>query len=154
MEPVRYENGHRMLIAGLADNFTGETVQNIPALWMRFVPHIRELSGVSPDAYGVMTGEMSSDNRFRYMSGVEVKSASDLPKNFETIDIPAQRYAVFKHNGHVSKFSETIGAIWQEWWPKSGHQHAGNPNMIERYSKDFNPETGLGGMEVWIPIKS
>ena len=154
MEPIRYENGHRMLIAGLADNFTGETVRDIPALWMRFVPHIEKLPGVSPDAYGVMTGEMSDDNRFRYMSGVEVKSASDLPKDLETIDIPAQRYAVFEHKGHVSKFSETIGAIWHDWWPKSGHQHAGKPNMMERYSKDFDPATGLGGMEVWIPVKN
>jgi AraC family transcriptional regulator len=154
MEPVRYENGHKMLIAGLADNFTGETVREIPALWMRFVPHIDKLQGVSRDAYGVMTGEMSGKNGFRYLSGVEVKSASDLPKDFETIDIPAQRYAVFEHKGHVSKFSETIGAIWRDWWPKSGHQHAGTPNMLERYSKDFNPETGLGGMEVWIPVKA
>ena len=155
MKPIRYENGHKMTVAGLGGDFTQETVPEIPALWMRFAPHIGKLKDeVGKDAYGVITSDMSGKNPFHYLSGVEVKSASDLPRDFESIAIPAQRYAVFVHSGHVSKMGETIGAIWHDWWPKSGHQHAGKPDLIERYSEEFNPETGLGGMEILIPIKS
>jgi len=25
---------------------------------------------------------------------------------------------------------------------------------IERYSEEFNPNSGMGGMEVWIPINA
>lgn len=155
MQPLRYEDDRQMLVAGLGGDFTQATVLDIPALWMRFAPHIGKLMDeVGTNAYGVISGEMTSGtDGFHYLSCVEVKSPSNLPKDFETFVIPAQRYAVFGHSSHVSKLGETIGTIWRDWWPKSGHQHAGTPNLIERYSKEFNPETGFGGMEVWIPIK-
>jgi AraC family transcriptional regulator len=44
------------------------------------------------------------------------------------------------------------------WLPESGHEivrgTADAPNFFERYSEEFDPRTGMGGMEVWIPIKS
>ena len=155
MEPKRYEDAGAKVIAGLGGDFTSSTVREIPALWMRFAPNIGKLKDeVGTDAYGVITGGKPDKDGFHYLSGVEVKGTEALPKDFETIAVPAQRYAVFGHSGHVSKLSETITAIWHDWWPKSGHQHAGKPDLIERYSKEFNPDTGLGGMEVWIPVKA
>jgi AraC family transcriptional regulator len=154
MEPKRYENAGPLVIAGLGGNFSGDTLGDIPALWMRFAPHIGHLKDeVGNAAYGVVSG-MSSGNGFHYTSGVEVKDASDLPEDFETIAVPARRYAVFGHSGHVSKLSETVTTIWRDWLPRSGHEHAGKPDLLERYGEDFDPETGMGGMEVWIPIKA
>ena len=155
MEPKRYENAPPMVIAGLAGDFTAATRSQIPALWMRFAPHIGKVKDeVGKAAYGVITDMMSGKNAMHYLSGVEVKAAKDLPPDFESVSLPAQRYAVFGHNGHVSKISETIGAIGRDWLPKSGFQHAETPDLIERYGEDFNTETGMGGMEVWIPIKA
>src|SRR5216683_1823284 len=28
------------------------------------------------------------------------------------------------------------------------------PNFFERYSEEFDPRTGMGGIEVWVPLKS
>jgi len=31
---------------------------------------------------------------------------------------------------------------------------AGAPDFFERYSEEFDPRTGMGGIDVWIPVKS
>jgi AraC family transcriptional regulator len=93
-----------------------------------------------------------------YLTGVEVGGSSSIPGEFHVVDIPAQKYAVFPHREHVSKLRETLDAIGSIWLPESGHEivrgTADAPNFFERYSEEFDPRTGMGGMEVWIPIKS
>jgi len=88
---------------------------------------------------------------------VEVSSSSGLPGDFSVITIPAQKYAVFPHRGHVSELRETLDGI-DKWLPGSGLEaacgSAETPSFFERYSEEFDPRTGMGGMEVWIPIKS
>ena len=48
--------------------------------------------------------------------------------------------------------------IWNEWLPESGLEVApaqkGMPDFFERYGEDFDPRTGYGDVEVWVPIKS
>jgi AraC family transcriptional regulator len=51
-----------------------------------------------------------------------------------------------------------MAAIWHEWLPAS-HRNvsqpaAGSPRMIEYYAENFDPETGLGDMEVWLPLQA
>jgi AraC family transcriptional regulator len=44
-----------------------------------------------------------------------------------------------------------------EWLPTSGYEAAtspGAPDFFERYTEEFDPRTGMGGIEVWIPIKA
>ena len=61
-------------------------------------------------------------------------------------------YAVFTHAEHVSTIRGTMNAIWNSWLPTSGYQAADAPGL-ERYDEKFNPETGLGGFEIWIPVR-
>jgi len=42
--------------------------------------------------------------------------------------------------------------IWNKWLPESGYRAAEGPEL-ERYGKEFDPRTGSGGFEIWIPIK-
>ena len=44
-------------------------------------------------------------------------------------------------------------AIWNKWIPNSGLKPAA-AQAFERYGPDFNPQTKLGGVEIWIPIES
>jgi AraC family transcriptional regulator len=41
----------------------------------------------------------------------------------------------------------------EQWLPASGHRIADTPNF-ERYSDDFDANTGLGHVEIWIPIQT
>jgi AraC family transcriptional regulator len=69
------------------------------------------------------------------------------------VRIAAQRYAVFTHAEHISTIRRTIKTIWNKWLPESDHQLADAPNF-ERYGEAFDPRTGLGGLEIWIPIRA
>ena len=39
-----------------------------------------------------------------------------------------------------------------KWLPESGHEVADAPDF-ERYGPEFDPTTGNGGLEVWVPLK-
>jgi AraC family transcriptional regulator len=157
LEAPRFENGRALRIGGLRQHYTSETMKNIPELWQRFAPHIGHVPGqVGGVAYGLCFNANNPDG-MDYMAGVEVSGTSELPSDFSIASIPAQKYAVFSHREHVSKMYETLDAI-DKWLPGSGLEAASgdaeSPNFFERYSEEFNPRTGMGGMEVWVPIKS
>jgi AraC family transcriptional regulator len=157
LEPPRMENGKALRIAGLREHFTPETMKDIFQLWMRFAPHIGNIRGqVGRLAYGLCFDALSPGG-MDYLAGVEVSTSSGLPSEFSVANIPVQKYAIFSHHGHASKLYETLDAI-DKWLPGSGLAAAAGvaqaPNFFERYSEEFNPQTGMGGMEVWVPIKA
>jgi len=156
-EAPRFENGKALRIAGLREHFTSETMKNVPELWQRFAPHIVNIpEQVSRVAYGLCFNSLSPEG-VDYLVGVAVSNSSDIPGDFSVVTIPAQKYAIFPHREHVSKMHQTLDAI-DKWFPGSGLEVAGGtaeaPNFFERYSEKFDPRTGKGGMEVWVPIKS
>jgi len=155
LEVPRFENSKALLIAGLSEHYTSEAMKNIPELWRRFAPHIGNIPGqVGRVAYGLC---FNGPDGIDYLVGVEISSASGLPDEFSFATIPAQKYAVFPHREHVSKLYETLDAI-DKWLPGSGLEVPRGipegPSFFERYSEEFNPQTGMSGMEVWIPIQS
>lgn len=158
IEPVRIEQRGPLLLAGLKDRFTGETIPQIPLLWQRFGPHIgalpNEVDGV---AYGLCLPSSEDEASFDYMAAVEVTTFSNLPSGLERLRVPAATYAIFEHVGHVSKLSWTVDAIQREWLPRSGRKPpsdaAGLPAFFERYGPRFDPQKGEGDVEVWLPIR-
>lgn len=151
LDPPRLENGQRLLIAGLGERYTPETSAAIPSQWQRFLPQ-RELipRRLGDDAYGVCCNSDDEGN-FDYVCGVQVKDFSNLPADCERVRIPEQRYAVFFQGRHISTIRSTWNSVWNQWLPQSGYQVVDAPNF-ERYSRDFNSHTGMGGFEIWIPI--
>ena len=102
-------------------------------------------------AYGVCCNGDDSGN-FDYIAGVEVSDFSDLPREFARVRIPEQRYAVFTHAEHISTIRRTVNTIWNHWLPASGLKAADAPNF-ERYDEKFDPVTGNGGLEIWVPVE-
>jgi AraC family transcriptional regulator len=154
LEPPRFETGKALLIAGLGERYDCESSKAIPSQWQRFVPHIGHVPGQigGRTAYGVCCNS-DDDGNFDYICGVEVASFSELPKEFARVRIPQQRYAVFTHRDHISTIRRTVNTIWNKWLPESGHEVADAPDF-ERYGESFDPRTGNGGLEIWIPLKS
>jgi AraC family transcriptional regulator len=157
LETPRIESHKGLRIAGLREHYASENMKNIPELWLRFAPHIGHIPGqVGRVAYGLCFNAPSPAG-IDYLAGVEISSSSGLPSEFTVATIPAQKYAVFSHHEHVSKLRETLDAI-DKWLPGSGlevgNEAAEVPNFFERYSEEFDPRTGIGGIEVWVPIKS
>ena len=153
LEPPRFEGGRLLLIAGLGERYTWETNAGIPAQWQRFHPYIGNIPcQVSNVAYGVCCNGDDAGN-FDYICGVEVRDFSELSGEFTRVRIAAQKYAVFSHRDHVSAIRRTWSAIWNQWLPQSRHEVLDAPNF-ERYGEEFNPRTGTGGLEIWIPFKA
>src|SRR5271166_381859 len=153
LEPPRFENGRTLLIAGLGERYSFETNHGIPRLWERFVPYIGHIPGqVGHTAYGVCCNADGAGN-FEYIAGVEVASFDDLPSEFSRVRIPARRYAVFTHRDHISRMRATVYTIWNRWLPNSGYTHADAPDF-ELYDERFDPRTGTGAVEVWLPIEA
>jgi AraC family transcriptional regulator len=152
LEPPRFEDGLPLLIAGLGGRYTFETNQGIPRQWERFLPYIGNIPGqVGRTAYGVCCNADGAGN-FDYIAGVEVPDFSDLPREFARVRIPEQRYAVFTHRDHISTIRRTISTIWNHWLPASGLKAADAPSF-ERYDEKFDPLTGNGGLEIWVPVR-
>jgi AraC family transcriptional regulator len=153
LEPPRFEQGKPMLIAGLRERYSSETMKDIPAQWQRFAPLIGSIKGrIGRAAFGVVSC-LSGEDGCNYTTGVHVSDLSGLPADFSHVSVPARRYAVFAHRDHVSTIASTIDAIWSKWLPRSGYEAAGAPDLIEVYGEEFDPRTGTGGIEIWLPIK-
>jgi AraC family transcriptional regulator len=148
----RFESRNAFLVAGLSARYDYETCGGgIPAQWQRFAPYIGNVPGqVGTDAYGVRFN--SDDTGLDYACGVEVSDFSRLPPDLCRVRVPANRYAVFTHSGHVSAIRSTWYAIWNKWLPKSGHQLADAPDF-ERYDARFDARSGAGEVEIWVPLK-
>ena len=153
LQPPRFENGRPLLVAGLGERYSCESSKAIPSQWQRFAPHLGNIPGqIGRTAYGVCCNSDDEGN-FDYISGVEVSDFSELPPDFSRVRIPEQRYAVFSHRDHISTIRRTINTIWSKWLPESAHEAADAPDF-ERYGEEFDPRTGMGGVEIWIPIKA
>jgi len=151
--PPRFETGKAMLVAGVGERISFDNGAGIPALWNRFHRDVHDLPGrVGQVAYGVCTNG-DDTGYFDYIAAVEVADFSDLPRDFSRVRIPEQRYAVFSHTDHISTIRRTISAVWNHWLPSSGHKLADAPSF-ERYDEEFDPVSGNGGLEIWVPIKT
>jgi AraC family transcriptional regulator len=153
LAPPRFETQRPMLFAGLVERHDCQSPAGIPDQWQRFAPYIGMIpTQVGKVAYGVIYN-FDSDSNFDYLCGVEVSNASLLPQGLTSLQIAAQKYAIFTHRGHIAGIRATIAAIWNKGIPESGCQVADGPTL-ERYGPEFNPVTGMGGVEIWIPVRA
>src|SRR4051794_15836575 len=152
LQPPRFETAKPFLVAGIGERYTWESGAAIPGQWQRFRHKVGDIpERIGDVAYGVCCNGDDSGN-FDYIAGVEVADFSDLPREFSRVRIPEQRYAVFSHKDHISTIRRTVNTVWNQWLPASGRQ-AADAASFERYDEDFDPLTGKGGLEIWVPIR-
>ncbi|MBB4360855.1 AraC family transcriptional regulator [Bradyrhizobium sp. CIR18] len=152
LAPPRFETARALLVAGPGERISCDNGAVIPGLWHRFHQEVADIpSRVGQVAYGVCCNGDDSGN-FDYIAGVEVAEFSDLPRRFARIRISEQRYAVFTHTEHVASIRRTVNTIWNRWLPASGLTAADAPSF-ERYDEAFDPATGNGSFEIWLPVK-
>jgi AraC family transcriptional regulator len=149
--PPRYLDAGPLLLAGLVEHYRDGNMAAIPNQWQRFGPWIGHVpaqkGGVT---YGVVWNgddERTTD----YLTAVEVADFGDLPDELGRLRVPARRYAVWSHAGHITEIRSVWRTVWGEWAPKSGVTLADAP-FFERYPETFDPITGEGGFEIWLPV--
>jgi predicted transcriptional regulator YdeE len=124
----------------------------IPLLWREFNPRMREIQRLVPDcaAYGVCGELDEEDGTFKYVAGLEVDSADDIPEGMVSWDVPGGQYAVFPCT------IETIGQAYEyafkTWLPQSGYEHVHGPDF-EYYGEEFDPRVDGSQLYIYIPVK-
>ena len=152
-ETPRFADQAPIIVAGLVERYNRKTKGKIPQLWQRFATCIGTIPGqVGSNAYGVCYN-YGPDGSFDYLCGVQVAGSRSVPDGLTAVEVPRKTFAVFSHTGHVSELSATWQAIFADWLPTSGCTLDKEPNF-ERYTEAFDPQTGTGLVEIWIPLKA
>ena len=153
LEPPRRESLPALTVVGLERPFTGETWKQAAELWKSFAAWSDVLAEkrLSKQAYGVMWDDSSTGGAFHYLAGVETSANAEVPQGLKSVVLAAHDYAVFTHRTHVSELFKTTCLIYQEWLPKADVGLA-DAHWFERYAENFDPQTGLGLIEIYIPI--
>jgi len=143
-------------VIGLGAEFVPPETEHLTELWHTFNEKIPALVGEYPNlAFGVMNSlvrDNPTDDSLHYTAAVKVADDAPVPEGMERIEIPASKYAVFIHKGHVSEFENTLEFIWKTWAAQNGARLANAPDF-ELYDERFNAETLSGEVEIWIPLK-
>ena len=150
LAPPRFIEAPARRVAGLARRYTMPDNAGIPGQWQAFTPWFGRVPGqVGMAGYGVC---FNFDGcAFDYMAGVEVAGDADLPAGLTSVELPAGRYAVFEHTGHVSGITRTFDAIWRTAIPELGLTPAQAP-AFEFYGERFDPATATGVVEIWVAL--
>jgi AraC family transcriptional regulator len=153
LESPRIETNVPMLLAGVAERYEGAACgAGIPSQWQRFGKYLGHVPGqIGNVAYGVCYNTDDEGN-MDYLCAVEVADFSKLSAELTRLRIPAQRYAVFFHAGHISGIRNTWTSIWSSWLPQQKNEVADAP-FFERYNEKFDIHSGNGGVELWVPLK-
>jgi len=153
ISPSRFETAGDILTVGLRSPCGFDDLEAIPTHWRRFGPSFAGIPDkADPIPLGVMTA-IDEDGAFDYVCAAQVTGFGQAPAEFSRLRIPAQAYAVFAHTGHVSGLRRIYAAIWNHWLRDSGRTAADAPSL-ERHHPTFDPRTGLGGLDVWIPLSA
>lgn len=158
LPPPTFVDARPVRLAGLRRAYTLDRRHEIPGQWQVFGARWfgRVPGGVSAEAFGVSLRPAAGGD-FDYLCGVEVAELAAVPPELDRLDVPAHRQARFVHGGHVSALPATVAAV-MAWLPGSGlaideAAQPALPRITEWYGADFDPATGRGAMEVWVPVK-
>lgn len=147
----RIVDGDAMVIVGLKKRYDDETSTQMPSQWQAFQQHIGNIDNQKGNvAFGVLCNS-DDDGNIDYITGVEVSQYPEATKELDGLRIPAQTYAVFPHEGHVAEIGRTWKAIFADWLPRAEYKPVDAP-QVERYGEGFDTKTGIGDIEIWIPV--
>jgi AraC family transcriptional regulator len=139
--------------AVLSGRFSWAGMRDIPALWRRFMEFYPAIKDKLDPAPWAVVSPPDDDGAFDYACAVVVPPASALPPGLGRVHVDAHRYAVFTHEGHVSLIRGTYDEIWNRALSASGWTLANGP-VLESHRTGFDPRTGEGGLEIWVPVEA
>ena len=143
---ARYVDGEAIEVAGLAGEYTPETIGEIPKQWQRLDAVLDTLEDAPTATYGVVYRTQP----MRYVCGVEAARLPSLPEGWLREQIPAQRYAVFAHAGGIAAIRRAWAGLWTHWVPLHAEEQSDGP-MIEFYPEKFGIQHDR--FEIWLPVK-
>jgi AraC family transcriptional regulator len=138
----------------------GKQLAEIPAFWDKVMADgswqklLKSKPAGSKIGVAGVSADMSPDTeKFTYLIAIETPAdRSGLPEGCVDRTTRAGTWAVFESRGPLPKgIQDTIMRIYGEWFPTSGYEHTGGPEL------EVYPEGDTAAAdyycEVWIPVK-
>lgn len=131
----------------------GENHKQIPIMWEN-----ANKDGTSNELFQLQNGPKgvlgvcvdNNDKTIDYW--IASAHEGEVPSHFSKMTIPASTWAIFEvHGAMPDAMTKAWKQIFSEWFPSSGYEHAGTPEL-EVYSEDDPANPNLYS-EIWIPVK-
>ena len=151
LEPPRFEDGRALLLAGLpSPKCNAMALKPARPFPRNGSASRRRIAQAGPRARPDRPRRLrrALEQRRRRQRRLHDRSGSRGLR----LRVAAQRYAVFTHRQHSSEIRRTWYTIWNMWLPESGIEALDVPDF-ERYGEEFDGRTGLGGLEIGVPVK-
>lgn len=151
----RIENKQEFTVLTKSRMFTAETSSaEIPKFWKEFFTI--GYNKVSCGRFGICCPPEKGSKQFRYSIGNYLHESSvkpsEIPADFDTIDIPAGTWAVFPCVGPMPYSIQNLWKrIYSEWLPTSGYEIVPGFDM-EMYTAG-NVDSADYKSEIWLPVK-
>lgn len=152
LPPPWLSDGPAIRAIGLSRRHSFDKLICIPIQWQLFMAS--HYGRIAHRSDGIPIGlhyPADDEGGFDYVCAAETAAPGRVPEGLRRIELAPRRYAVFEHRGHVSTLFDTYAAIWNEALPEHGWRPAPAP-IVERHAPDFDPETGEGGLSLWVPL--
>ena len=146
IKPIRFVSLPERRAVGLVERRTHGDVASIPLQWGRFMQLYGAIAHkADPVPWGVSFGGAES---FDYACAVLVSRIDETPEGLTALTLPACDYAVFHHEGHISRIADTYAAICAAA-PDVKRPLAGP--TLEQHAPEFDSRTGFGGVFIYMP---
>lgn len=143
---------------GMGGSFEPKSVNEIGALWSRFMQRYEDIPRVNPAfTLGICCNQHPNvpkqpGHSIVYIAAAPVESCDNIPQGMVKCELPAGRYAKFTHKGAIAELPHTVDYIWGTWLPKGEYEFRDAPDF-EIYDERFDPETMQGEIDIFVPIK-
>ncbi len=152
IDPPRFVAAGEIVVIGLFRRQRLDYTWPIAGQWQDFIPLHSGFGPQDRTAPIGIVGGLDQDGGFDYGCAAEAAATADVPAGLSRRRLAPQLYAVFSHRGHVAAIDGSYAAIWDCWMPEAvGHAPVPAPTL-ERYAPQFDPQTGEGGVDLWVPV--
>ena len=148
-------------VAGRIKRFTTDVQQNMAQIGQWFLeflssPEHQKLLDFGGNKPGAVTGGIklgicfreNKEERWSYAIAVELPKGKS-PQPYKTLDVPASTWAVFET--HVDDIEKCWRQIFSEWFPSTGYEHTGGPEM-EVYLLGDPDDPATWKCQIWVPV--
>lgn len=151
LEKPRILERKAFTVTGMTRRYSFEANGGIPVQWQSFNQRAKEVPLAVRDSACGVCHDADAHGMFSYLVGVESTDRGDAPVDMVKVVVPAGRYAVFAHVGHIADIRKTTYTIWNKALAEEELNVRQEPDF-EVYDERFDPETGMGTVEIWIPV--
>lgn len=150
----RIEEKEGLRLIGIKENVTtidGYNFKRIPEMWNEIMKDgiFEKIEELCIEDNQCLMGACANFDKDNFDYYIVVPSDKNIPENMCELNIEKGTWVIFQCNG-ILDLQSTFKRIYTDWFPTSGYEHAGKPE-IEYYPQGSIAKDS-GQCEIWIPI--